>query len=177
MYQFQTIVVIAGFAVASLAKTSTFNPSTCARQSIAACPTPYDPCCAFVCAEAQVPFKVCSPENETVLAQCSKCPSPTSTTKHSTSTKLSTTKKPSGTSTPAKKTTTTKHTTTSSSKTTLTKSTCGPSIVTSGPACPTPYDPCCAWSCAEAQVPYAVCSQTDGTGEFATCSKCPSPTP
>lgn len=47
------------------------------RSSIDACPTQYDPCCAYVCAEAQVPFLVCSPVNETFLAQCEQCASPT----------------------------------------------------------------------------------------------------
>ena len=59
--------------------TTTLNTSTCSRQSIAACPTPYDPCCAFVCAEAQVPFDVCSPSNETFLASCYACAPPTVT--------------------------------------------------------------------------------------------------
>lgn len=57
--------------------TTTLNTSTCTPQSIAACPTPYDPCCAFVCAEAQVPFEVCAPTNRTVLASCYACPTPT----------------------------------------------------------------------------------------------------
>ncbi|KAF6221610.1 hypothetical protein HO133_001576 [Letharia lupina] len=59
--------------------TTTLNTSTCSRQSIAACPTPYDPCCAFVCAEAQVPFDVCSPNNETFLASCYACTPATAT--------------------------------------------------------------------------------------------------
>ena len=136
-----------------------FNPSTCARNSIATCPTPYDPCCAYICAEAQVPFDVCSPENETVLAQCSKCPVPASATSTTSSTiksfsssSISITSKP----------------------TTLTASTCTGRLLTTT-ACPTPYDPCCAWNCEEAQVPYNVCSQTDGSGEFAVCTRCPSP--
>ena len=134
-------------------KSSTTTPtsiSTCSPRSIAVCPTPFDPCCAYICDEAQVPFAVCQPTNETVLASCSKCPSPTAHT------------------------TTSTHTITGAP--TMTTSTCtGRLLSTAG--CPTPYDPCCAYVCEEAQVPYDVCSLTDGTGEYATCSKCPSPTP
>ncbi|KAK6495018.1 hypothetical protein TWF481_003046 [Arthrobotrys musiformis] len=39
-------------------------------------------------------------------------------------------------------------------------------------ACPTTYDSCCAFLCAEAQVPFQVCQPTDGSGEFATCTTC-----
>ncbi|KAK6334543.1 hypothetical protein TWF730_003757 [Orbilia blumenaviensis] len=39
-------------------------------------------------------------------------------------------------------------------------------------ACPTTYDTCCAFLCAEAQVPFEVCQPTDGSGEFATCTAC-----
>ncbi|KAG6989847.1 hypothetical protein G7Y79_00062g093250 [Physcia stellaris] len=52
--------------------TSTLSTSTCERSSASACPTAYTPCCAYLCAEAQVPFLVCSQENQTVLAQCQK---------------------------------------------------------------------------------------------------------
>ncbi|KAF3941868.1 hypothetical protein ABW19_dt0200154 [Dactylella cylindrospora] len=55
---------------------------------------------------------------------------------------------------------------------TTTTSTCSPSSAPAG-ACPTVYDGCCNYLCQEAQVPYAVCQPTDGTGEFATCSACP----
>ena len=151
--------------------TSTFDTSTCTPQSIAACPTAYDPCCAYICAEAQVPFDVCSPNNRTVLASCSQCKYPATTT-------ASTSKK----------------TTTATTKTTL-KSTTKPPVTTTGPStfpfptstctgrllstagCPTPYDHCCQYVCAEAQVPFDVCSLTNGSGEFATCTSCPSPTP
>ena len=100
--------------------------------------------------------------------------------------------------------TTTTTTTTSSSKTTAkttTATTASPktttpsSVTTTAPAtfpfptstctgrllsvagCPTPYDHCCQYVCEEAQVPYDVCSLTNGSGEYAVCSSCPSPTP
>jgi hypothetical protein len=47
---------------------------------------------------------------------------------------------------------------------------CTPS---SASECPTTPAPCCAYLCAEAQVPFLVCQPTDGSGEFAVCSKCP----
>ncbi|KAK6347383.1 hypothetical protein TWF718_005222 [Orbilia javanica] len=52
-----------------------------------------------------------------------------------------------------------------------TTSTCTPYSAPAG-ACPTAYDSCCAYLCAEAQVPFGICQQTDGTGEFATCTAC-----
>ncbi|KAK6519194.1 hypothetical protein TWF281_003883 [Arthrobotrys megalospora] len=52
-----------------------------------------------------------------------------------------------------------------------TSSTCTPFSAPAG-ACPTAYDSCCAFLCAEAQVPFGVCQPTDGTGEFATCTAC-----
>lgn len=143
----------------SIGTASTVDPSTCSRQSIAACPTAYDPCCAYVCAEAQVPFKVCSPTTDTVLAQCSKCPFPTSTSALDTTTKTS---EPPVSSPP-----------TTTSPSTLSTSTCTPYVVTTGPACPAAHNPCCAWTCAEAQVPYAVCQPTDNSGQYAVCSQCP----
>lgn len=146
---------------------STFDSSTCTPQSIAACPTSYDPCCAFVCAEAQVPFQICSPSNRTVLAQCSACPAATIVPTSLTSATVATT-----TSSP---TITPSPTVPSPSVSSLSTSTCtGRLLSTAG--CPTPYDPCCAWVCAEAQVPFDVCSQTDGSGEFAVCTQCPKPT-
>ena len=57
-----------------------FVPAICARPSASACPSPYDPCCASLCAEAQVPFLVCSPESQTFLASCDACPSTTPST-------------------------------------------------------------------------------------------------
>lgn len=139
--------------------TTATTATTCSPRSIAACPTPYDPCCAYICDEAQVPFAVCQPTNQTVLAVCSACPSGPAT---SSSTKT---------------TLTSSHTiTTAPTSTTISTSTCSGRLLSTA-GCPTPYDPCCAWVCEEAQVPYDVCSQTDGTGEFATCSKCPTPAP
>ena len=138
--------------------TTTTTATTCSPRSIAACPTPFDPCCAYICDEAQVPFAVCHPTNQTVLAVCSACPSGPAT------------------SSSTKPTSTSSHTiTTAPTSTSLATSTCSGRLLSTA-GCPTPYDPCCAWVCAEAQLPYDVCSQTDGTGEFATCSKCPSPT-
>ncbi|KAK6498271.1 hypothetical protein TWF506_004510 [Arthrobotrys conoides] len=52
-----------------------------------------------------------------------------------------------------------------------TSSTCTPYSAPAG-ACPTAYDSCCAFLCAEAQVPFGICQPTDGTGEFATCTAC-----
>ena len=141
-----------------ISSTTATTATSCTPRSIAACPTPFDPCCAYICDEAQVPFAVCQPTNQTVLAVCSQCPSSPAT------------------SSSTKSTSTSSHTiTTAPTSTSLSTSTCtGRLLSTAG--CPSPYDPCCAWVCEEAQVPYDVCSQTDGTGEFATCSKCPSPT-
>jgi len=66
---------------------SSASASTCTPFSAAACPpaTAYDPCCAYICAEAQVPFLVCQTTSATFLAQCTQCPiavtgSPTSET-------------------------------------------------------------------------------------------------
>ena len=140
-----------------------FNPSTCSRKSTSACLAAYDTCCAYVCAEAQVPFQICSPEKETVLAQRTKCPTH-KPTKHKVFTKRPCNNN-SATSTDTPR------------LSTLSLSTCTPSVVTSGPACPAVYDQCCAWTCGEAQVPYPVCQHSDGTGEFALCTRCPSPTP
>ncbi|RVD89465.1 uncharacterized protein DFL_000472 [Arthrobotrys flagrans] len=56
-----------------------------------------------------------------------------------------------------------------------TSSTCTPYSAPAG-ACPTAYDSCCAFLCAEAQVPFGICQPTDGTGEFATCTACASGT-
>ena len=137
--------------------TTATTATTCSPRSIAACPTPFDPCCAYICDEAQVPFAVCQPTNQTVLAVCSQCPSG------------------SALSSSTKTTSTSSHTiTTAPTSTSLATSTCSGRLLSTA-GCPTPYDPCCAWVCEEAQVPYDVCSQTDGTGEFATCSKCPTP--
>ena len=169
--------------------TSSVNTATCARQSIAACPTAYDPCCAFICAEAQVPFDVCSPNNQTVLASCSQCTYPattkTSSTPKTTTSAPYTTAKTTTKTTPKSTTKTTAKSTTPP-KTTLTKttstgfpfptSTCtGRLLSTAG--CPTPYDHCCQYVCEEAQVPFDVCSLTNGSGEFAVCTSCPSPAP
>lgn len=129
--------------------TSTLSTSTCTRSSASACPTSYSPCCAYLCAEAQVPFLICSQENQTVLAQCQKCPT--------------TTAAPTSTPTPTS-------TTSSTSTTDVASSTCAR---TSAAACPTPATKCCAYLCGEAQVPFALCSETDITGQFASCSKCP----
>ncbi|KAF3082282.1 hypothetical protein TWF102_001249 [Orbilia oligospora] len=52
-----------------------------------------------------------------------------------------------------------------------TSSTCTPYSAPAG-ACPTAYDSCCAFLCAEAQVPFGICQPNDGTGEFATCTAC-----
>lgn len=157
-----------------------FNPSTCARQSTAACPVPtaYDPCCAYLCAEAQVPFLVCSPEKETVLASCSQCPSskptpdsPSGATPPLTTTMTTSWAMPTGTST---------ITTTSTITSTLTRSTCSQRVVTEGPACPTPgaaSDPCCKFVCQEAQVPFEICQASDDTGMYKTCEACPTAAP
>lgn len=60
--------------------TSTFITSTCTRSSASACPTAFDPCCQYTCAEAQVPFLLCSPSDTSGQFEvCSKCPSPTPT--------------------------------------------------------------------------------------------------
>lgn len=53
---------------------------TCTPFSANACPTSYSPCCAYLCAEAQVPFLVCQPTAQTFLASCNACPTPTMTT-------------------------------------------------------------------------------------------------
>lgn len=195
---------------------SSFNTATCVRSSIAACPTVFNPCCAYICGEAQVPFEVCSPDDETgEFAACSKCPTgkaTTSTSTHMSSSASNLTHKPSTSSTsalshksstpvtrshkttaspsthkPSKfksttaksttvKTTTHSATITTAPKTTLSASTCTVKLLSGTQGCPTPYDPCCAYTCAEAQVPFGVCSQTDGSGEYAVCSKCPTPT-
>lgn len=136
--------------------TSTLSTSTCERSSAAACPTPYTPCCAYLCAEAQVPFLVCSQENETVLAQCQKCPSPTKTP--------STTPTKTPTTTP-----TTSPSKTTSTSTSTTASTCERS---SASACPTPKSKCCNYLCSVAQVPFEICSETDTSGQFEVCKKC-----
>ena len=178
------ILACTTLSLASPHPSPVFNPSTCARQSTAACPAPtaYDPCCAYVCAEAQVPFRVCSPENETVLAQCSQCPSaaptpdspsgvvPPLTTSMTTSWAM-----PTGTGV-----TSTITSTTSTITSTLTTSTCSQRLVTEGPACPTsgaPSDPCCKYVCQEAQVPYDICQASDDTGMYKTCELCPTAAP
>ena len=161
MHNLYSLIALASFMVttASAQSITSVDTATCTPQSINACPTAYDPCCAFICAEAQVPFDVCSPSNRTELAVCSQCPSTTMTATLTTS--ISITPTPTITTAPSL---------------TLSTSTCtGRLLSTAG--CPTPYDPCCAYVCEEAQVPFDVCSQTDGSGEFAVCSKCPSPTP
>lgn len=167
--------------VAMVSSTSSFSTATCVRSSISACPTTFNPCCAYICAEAQVPFEVCSPDNETVDASCSKCPTgkpTTSTLSHKTTTSPSSHKTSTSKSIIAKSTTTktTSHsaTITTAPKSTLSASTCSGRLLSTA-GCPTPYDPCCQYVCEEAQVPYDVCSLTDGTGEYATCSKCPTP--
>ncbi|KAK6330345.1 hypothetical protein TWF696_003441 [Orbilia brochopaga] len=72
--------------------TTTTAPSTCTPFSapVGACPTPYDPCCAYICAEAQVPFAICQTTSATYLAQCSACPTASVTTTTTTSTDMST---------------------------------------------------------------------------------------
>ena len=179
MHSIYPLYVLASFvavAVADTCLTSTssisnitsVNTATCTPQSIAACPTSYDPCCAFICAEAQVPFDVCSPSNRTELAVCSQCP-----TLNATATSDSTLI---GTITPMTTPTPNPTITTPPSLTSFATSTCTGRLLSSA-GCPTPYDPCCAYVCEEAQVPFDVCSQTDGSGEFAVCSQCPAPTP
>lgn len=179
MHKIYTLTVLASTIAAAVADsylTSTsptsiidrVNTATCTPQSIAACPTSYDPCCAFICAEAQVPFDVCSPNNRTELAGCSQCPSPIATATSGSKLIVTITDTITPTATP---TITTPPRLTSLSTSTCTRS----SLSTAG--CPTPYDPCCAYVCEEAQVPFDVCSQTDGSGKFAVCSKCPAPTP
>lgn len=149
--------------------TSTLSTSTCARSSAAACPTPYTPCCAYLCAEAQVPFLVCSQQNETVLAQCQKCPAPTDISVPdntpiptiSISTPIPvTTPIPTPTTIPSK---------TTASTTGTTASTCSRA---SAAACPTPKDRCCNYLCSVAQVPFEICSETDTSGQFEVCRKC-----
>ena len=136
--------------------TSSVDTATCSRSSINACPTAYNPCCAYICAEAQVPFDVCSPEDDSgQFASCSKCPGPTVTP----------------TQTP---TLTTTSTTTPTLTSSFITSTCSRRRIVD---CPTAYNPCCAYVCAEAQLPFNVCSPGDETGESASCTKCPSPTP
>ena len=164
LYSLSAISSLAVIASAQLgtittATTTDVDTATCTPQSINACPTSYDPCCAFICAEAQVPFDVCSPSNRTELAVCSQCPLATATAFLTSSTTLPPT--PAITTTP---------------NPTLSTSTCSGRLLSTA-GCPTPYDPCCAYVCEEAQVPFDVCSQTDGSGEFAVCSLCPSPTP
>ena len=176
-------------ATAITTTSATINNSICTPQSIAACPKSYDPCCAYICAEAQVPFQVCAPSNRTVLAQCTQCPSPTAlptTNTIITNTTVTITGNPSFT-TPSNPPypTITKIPRSSATapiapsgsgtgiQTTLATSTCTPRLLTAGQTCPTPYDPCCAWKCAEAQVPFDVCQPTDGSGEFAVCERCP----
>jgi len=167
MHSSYTLITLASFAVAALSQSLTTSTATitsvdtanCTPQSINACPTSYDPCCAFICAETQVPFDVCSPSNRTELAVCSQCPLATATA----TTTLSTTTDPTTTITTAP-------------SLTLSISTCSARLLSTA-GCPIPYDLCCAYVCEEAQVPFDVCSQTDGSGEFAVCSKCPSPTP
>lgn len=72
------------------------------------------------------------------------------------------------TTTPPPTTTTTPTTTLTTS--TSTTSTCARS---SASACPTSATKCCAYLCAEAQVPFDLCSETDTSGQFQKCSKCP----
>lgn len=139
--------------------TTSVDTATCTAQSIAACPATNDPCCAFICAEAQVPFDVCSPSNRTEFAVCSQCPNPV-TTATSTSTA----------------TTTLTHTiTTPPTMAFFSTSSCSGSLLSTA-GCPANYEPCCACVCEEAQEPFDVCSQTDGSGELAMCSQCPRPT-
>ena len=171
---------ITTFTNTTTTSSTTINTSSCTFQSIAACPVSYDPCCAYICAEAQVPFLVCAPENRTVLAQCTQCHFPTTTPITTTTTtanapySIITTNDPSSSATGQPSAPTTAAGCPSSGGTgTLQVSTCTPRLLTAGPACPTPYDPCCAWKCAEAQVPYEVCQPTDGSGEFAVCERCP----
>ncbi|KAF3909920.1 hypothetical protein ABW21_db0208274 [Orbilia brochopaga] len=75
-------------ACASAQDLTTTAPSTCTPFSapVGACPTPFDPCCAYICAEAQVPFAVCQTTSATYLAQCSACPTDSVTTTIITST-------------------------------------------------------------------------------------------
>jgi len=120
------------------------------------CPSTYNPSCAYFCGEAQVPFGLCESTDITgQFASCSKCP----------------TAGPSTSTTPISSYTTTTpppvYTTPSSSSS---SSTCSPY---SAAACPAVANPCCAYLCGEAQVPFPVCQPTDGTGQFASCSKCP----
>ncbi len=179
MHNIYTLVLLASTIAAAVAETcltstsstrptASINTATCTPQSIAACPTSYDPCCAFICAEAQVPFDVCSPSNRTQLAVCSQCPTPIATTATSNSTLNATI-------TPTLPPTTTPTITTPPSRTSLSTSTCSVRLLSTA-GCPTPYDPCCAYVCEEAQVPFDVCSRTDGSGQFAVCSKCLAPT-
>ena len=142
--------------------------STCSRTSAAACPTSSSPCCAYLCAEAQVPFDVCSPDDETGdFASCQACPTslttPTATTiATNASTSISSTTIPATTITAPVNATIPTST-----------STCTGAIASVG--CPVVYDSCCAWVCEEAQVPFKLCAGTDMTGEFETCQACPGP--
>ncbi|CAO1596394.1 hypothetical protein XANCAGTX0491_000243 [Xanthoria calcicola] len=65
-------------ATTTKSSTSSFVTSTCSRSSASACPTPVNPCCQYLCAVAQVPFRICSPSDTSGQFEvCSKCPVPT----------------------------------------------------------------------------------------------------
>ncbi|KAK6539146.1 hypothetical protein TWF694_009390 [Orbilia ellipsospora] len=145
--KFPTLILSVLLASVSAQTTTTSTCSAGFSAPAGVCPTPYDSCCAYICAEAQVPFAVCQPTDGTgQFATCTACAGGSSTTATST-------------------------TTTMVSSTTSSASTCSPFSAPAG-VCPTPYDSCCAYICGEAQVPFAVCQPTDGTGQFASCSAC-----
>jgi hypothetical protein len=167
------------------------TPTNCTPFSANACPTPFNTCCPFLCAEAQVRFLVCQTTSATFLASCNACPSPTpSASTMKTTHKPHTTKPPKTCETEEQeeeeeeeyesrhihtKKTTTKNRSTSIQTTTdsfTTSSSCTAFSAPSG-ACPTPFNSCCAYKCAEAQVPFNVCQPTDNSGQFAVCTKCP----
>ncbi|KAJ6256007.1 hypothetical protein Dda_9301 [Drechslerella dactyloides] len=92
MFSFTKVLLIGVIAAGVTAQdTTTTTPTTCTGgYSASACPTVYDPCCAYICAEAQVPFLVCLPTSQTVLAQCTACPTADVTTTTTTGTETST---------------------------------------------------------------------------------------
>ncbi|EPS35623.1 hypothetical protein H072_10964 [Dactylellina haptotyla CBS 200.50] len=148
------------------ASVSAQSSSTCSAFSApaGACPTPYNSCCAFICGEAQVPFAVCQPtDGSGNFAQCSACPGgPTTATSETATT----------TATQTADATTEFVTSVTSVPESSTTDTCTNRSAPNG-ACPTAFDSCCAFICAEAQVPFAVCQPTDGSGTFAQCTACP----
>jgi len=140
-----TTALIVGFLGLQI---SAQSASTCSPYSAAACPTAFSSCCAYICAEAQVPFAVCQPtDGSGQFASCSACPGAPLTSTVTSSPTI----------------------TTIVSSATTSASTCSPYSAT---GCPASSNACCAYICAEAQVPFAVCQPTDGSGQFAKCTPC-----